>query len=115
MPRIDLSRRRWPAALLLALAALAIGAVFGSFRESSAAIAATPPTNQTAPAISGTAQEGQTLTSSTGTWTGDNPITFTYQWARCDASGKNCSNISGATNNTYLVAHADVGSTLVVT
>jgi hypothetical protein len=114
MPRIDLSRRRWPAALLLAVAALAIGAIFGSFRESSAAIAATPPTNQSAPVISGTAQEGQTLTSSTGTWTGDNPITFTYQWSRCDANGKNCATISGATTNTYLVTKTDVGNTLQV-
>ncbi len=81
--------RRWTTALLLAVAAIAIGAVFGSLRTGSAAIAV-KPTNQTAPTIAGTAQEGSTLTAGNGTWTGTTPITFTYQWQRCDATGKNC-------------------------
>lgn len=38
------------------------------------------PANTVAPAVSGTAQVGQTLTVTTGTWTGTAPITYTYQW-----------------------------------
>ena len=89
--------RRWTTAALLALAAIAIGAVFGTLRTGSAAIAV-KPTNQSPPTISGTAQEGSTLTAGNGTWSGTTPITFTYQWQRCDATGKNCAAITGQTH-----------------
>jgi hypothetical protein len=111
MTGIRLSNRRWPTALLLALSAIAIGAVFGSSHSGSAAITV-KPTNQTGPVISGTAQEGQTLTTSDGTWTGTTPIAFTYQWSRCDTTGKNCAAISGATRQFYVLQHVDVGNTL---
>ena len=39
-------------------------------------------------------------------------ITYGYQWQRCDAGGKSCRNISGATGPTYDVTSADSGSTL---
>jgi glucose/arabinose dehydrogenase len=71
----------------------------------------TPPVNTGLPAISGTAQVGQTLTASTGTWTGTAPITYTYQWNRCSPS---CSPIGGATSGTYVPVAADVGATLTV-
>ena len=105
--------RRWTTAALLALAAIAIGAVFGTLRTGSAAIAV-KPTNQSPPTISGTAQEGSTLTAGNGTWSGTTPITFTYQWQRCDATGKNCAAITGQTTNTYTVQHVDVGNTLLI-
>ena len=65
------------------------------------------PTNTVAPAITGTAQEGQTLTCSTGTWTGS--PTYTYQWKR------NGSNITSATNSTYTLVTADVGQSILCT
>lgn len=65
------------------------------------------PTNTVAPAITGTAQEGQTLTCSTGTWTGS--PTYTYQWKR------NGSNIGSATNSTYTLVTADVGQSIKCT
>jgi thermitase len=74
---------------------------------------ASPPTDTSPPTIAGTAAVGQTLQSSTGTWT-NSPTSYTYQWQRCDASGANCAAISGATLSTYLVASADVGSTIRV-
>ena len=110
-----LSGRRWPTAVVLALAAIAIGALFGSFRNGSAAIAV-KPINQTEPTIAGTPQQDQVLTASNGTWTGTTPLTFTYQWNRCDKDGKNCSKLStSTTDNTYTVVKADVGNTLTVT
>ncbi len=72
------------------------------------------PTNQNPPTVAGNAQEGATLTAGNGTWTGTTPITFTYQWDRCDANGKSCAGITGQTNNTYTVQKADVGNTLQV-
>lgn len=65
------------------------------------------PTNSTVPSISGTAQVGQTLTSSNGTWT-HNPISFTFQWKRAGTP------ISGATAVTYVPVVSDIGSALTV-
>jgi hypothetical protein len=73
-----------------------------------------PPVNTALPAITGTAQQGQTLTASTGTWTGA-PTAFAYQWQHCDAAGANCTAVAGATAATYVVSSADVGFTLSVT
>jgi len=65
------------------------------------------PANTVAPAITGTAQEGQTLTCSTGTWSGS--PTYTYQWKR------NGSNIGSATNSTYVLVTSDVGQSIKCT
>ena len=48
------------------------------------------------------------------TWTGTAPITFTYQWLRCDTSGANCSDIASGTNSTYDLVPADIGQTIRV-
>jgi thermitase len=72
-----------------------------------------PPANTALPAITGTAQDGQTLSASTGTWS-NSPTGYAYQWTRCDSGGANCVAISGATGSTYLETSADVGSTLDV-
>jgi hypothetical protein len=69
--------------------------------------AGNPPVNTVAPAITGTAQEGQIVTCSTGTWTGT--PTYTYQWKR------NGSNIGSATNSTYTLVTADVGQSIKCT
>lgn len=62
---------------------------------------ATAPVNTVAPVISGTAVVGQTLSSTTGTWTGTPTITYAYQWKR------NGSNIASATSSTYTLVQAD--------
>lgn len=70
-------------------------------------------TNTAIPVVSGTAQQGQTLSTSNGSWTYDlDFLTYTYRWLRCDAAGANCVAIGGATNLTYLLTAADVGSTI---
>jgi hypothetical protein len=72
-----------------------------------------PPVNISPPTISGTAQEGQTLSASPGTWT-NNPTSFSYQWQRCDSAGASCAAIASATSSSYPVVEADVNSTLRV-
>ena len=94
----------------------------GSTPASSAAtalVAAVPPpplpapTNTVPPLIGGVAEEGKTLTASTGTWTGS-PTSYAYQWQACGASGEGCANISGATSSSYKLAAGDVGQTVRV-
>ena len=85
---------------LLALASLAMTA--------SAASTATPA-NTALPVITGTAQEGHSLTAQSGSWSGTSPIVFSYQWRRCDSAGANCADITAATKQTYPLVAADVG------
>jgi len=69
--------------------------------------AATPgPKNTVRPEVTGTADEGETLTCSEGTWTGTGTITYAYQWFRGGAE------ISSETSATYVVTLADRGSLL---
>ena len=68
--------------------------------------------NTDLPQISGTAQQGQTLTATDGKWNG-NPITFDYQWQDCDQNGQNCTN-TGTDANTYTPGPNDVGQTIRV-
>lgn len=72
-----------------------------------------PPSNTSAPAISGNASVGSVLTASRGSWT-NGPTRFSFQWLRCDSGGANCGAIGGATTGRYTVAVDDVGSTLRV-
>ena len=107
------TRRRWLTAVTIAVAAVAIGAVFGSPRSGEAAAQAAPA-NTATPSISGTPQEGATLTASTGTWSGS-PTGYAYAWSRCDQNGDTCAAITGAAAQTYQAQSADVGHTLRVT
>lgn len=67
------------------------------------------------PAISGAATQGSVLTSSTGSWTTDAPpLSYGYQWERCDAAGANCVDIAGAVGVQRALAAIDVGKTLRV-
>jgi hypothetical protein len=72
--------------------------------------AAAAPTNTVLPAITGTTSTGQTLTASTGSWTGVAPITYAYQWQRCSPA---CSNV-GSNSATYDLTGADAGATMHV-
>lgn len=74
--------------------------------------AAVAPAASSLPVVSGTAQQNQTLTTSTGSWSGTTPMTYSYQWQRCASGGGSCAPISGATAASYVPAAADVGSAL---
>jgi hypothetical protein len=72
------------------------------------------PANTEPPAVVGSAQDGELVVAKDGEWSGTNPMTFTYQWQRCDGNGANCASIAGATAKTYRVATADVDHRLKV-
>ena len=63
------------------------------------------PSNSVAPTISGTNLIGNTLTGSTGTWSG---VTsgYTYQWT------SNGTNISSATGTTFTITETQAGATI---
>src|SRR5919201_1067295 len=82
--------------------------------SSPAAPPPSPPSATSAPTISGTPQQGQTLSASTGSWSGTTPISYAYQWQRCNSSGGSCTPVAGATASSYLLVSADVGSTMRV-
>jgi hypothetical protein len=97
---------------------------FGSATAQSAAtapVAAAAPVNTAAPVVSGTGVVGAPLTATKGTWTGNGPFSYAYQWRRCaqysalvlsgspagywrlgETSGKNAADSSGnGSNGTY--------------
>jgi Tol biopolymer transport system component len=55
--------------------------------------------------------QGTALSGTAGGWGGSPPITFAYQWLRCDSGGNNCAP-TGGTASTYTPTVGDVGSTL---
>jgi hypothetical protein len=72
------------------------------------------PTNTTEPSISGSAVVGSKLEANRGQWAGDQPITYTFVWLRCNEKGENCSEIQGANDPDYEVRDGDVGRTVRV-
>jgi hypothetical protein len=78
--------------------------------------AGTPINHPPGPRVTGVTQDGQTLTISPGTWDGTQPITFGYQWRRCDGAGLHCGAAFPAppsTSPTYVLQDADLGHTMV--
>src|SRR3954452_11609124 len=76
--------------------------------------AGSSPANIVKPTITGDPRDGVTLTATPGTWTGTQPISYSFQWSRCDQNGAACGAIAGATASTYAVNASDVGHTLRV-
>ena len=71
------------------------------------------PANTAPPTIAGTAQDGQVLSETHGSWT-NSPTGFTVAWERCDKSGTSCAAIAGESGSSYAVRPADVGHTIRV-
>jgi len=66
------------------------------------------------PTLTGTATVGATLDVAQGGWT-STPASFAYVWLRCNANGRLCTAIAGATADSYTVTADDNGHTLVAT
>ena len=80
------------------------------------------PTNTSYPVITLTSGDstpivGHSLSASQGTWTGTFPISYTYQWKRCDPTDPvngPCVGITSATSSVYTPTTADYGKRLRV-
>ena len=70
------------------------------------------PADTIAPGISGTAEQGDTLTAGGGVWN-NGPTGYTCAWQDCGGQGTACSPIGGATSSSYALSAADIGSTVV--
>jgi len=94
-----------------------------AYSATSAQISGVAPAVATPPAVTGTLQVGQTLSVSSGTWTGlPQPLNFNYQWYACvtdpafsgggnatgalpaGLTGHGCASIGGATANTFILS-----------
>ena len=87
---------------------LALGGtpVNGNYMEGWLAVAGgagSAPVNTVLPVVTGVPIQGETFTTTDGTWTGTAPITFTYQWYNSNGL------LSGETANTYVAQSTDVG------
>lgn len=80
--------------------------------NSSAVVVAVPPTNTAAPTFSGTAQVGQQLTGTHGSWNGTPTISYSYQWQSSPNGGNSWTALGGATSSSYTVQASDAGNYL---
>jgi hypothetical protein len=71
---------------------------------------ATSPVSTTSPGAPPTV--GNPLQGTIGAWTGTG-ISYTYQWLRCDAYGRDCVPIQDATTAGYMPTDADIGHALM--
>src|SRR5258708_773191 len=102
--RVRSSRICWAVALALTM----LVAVFAAPGSAEAAV----PTIVSPPTIAGTPQQGKPLNEVDGA--GENaPTGSTYRWLRCSTEG-GCTQIEGATAQTYVPIQADVGNTIEV-
>lgn len=78
------------------------GTLFGSALAGGGSPAPQPvvPSNTVAPEVSGTPQVGQTINTSSGTWSGTAPITYEYRWQASTDGSSGWADIAGATAST---------------
>jgi hypothetical protein len=81
--------------------------------EISASVAAMAPAGSHAPALSTRhVVVGTALSVSQGSWAGSQPMTYAYQWQRCNAQGGECASVEAGTTASYTPLEGDVGHTL---
>jgi hypothetical protein len=105
------------ARLRIVVGAANVAGAGSAISNASLVVETEPPSMLSAPMVvppaSAPAAVGATLTAQPGTWGGAQPVTFTYQWARCDTAG--CAAIAGATAATYVLVKADLGKKIAFT
>ena len=115
-------RNAGTAAVQVPLTGTTAGDLYGGQRSGWISLAAgaqvdfapSDPAATGAPAISGTARVGESLSSTTGAWSGTADIGYGRQWLRCDKAGTHCANVAGANGTSYSPTQADEGKTLRV-
>ena len=60
------------------------------------------------PKVSGQAVVGEKLTATSGTWTGNQPISYTFKWQTCNKAITSCP-ANGGSGTTYTVKGSDAG------
>lgn len=90
------------------------GSATAASNATSVVRAGTAPRNTARPEITGTAAVDQVVHATTGTWSGAQPITYSFQWFRCNPSGNDCVTLSGANDDAYTLRDGDIGKTLRV-
>ena len=88
------------------------GGSWSADSDLSAAVSPSAPMRLLDPRVFGEELEGRELRTDAGAWSGAEPMTFAYQWRRCAANFTGCTDIPGATQATYTLGPADVGSRL---
>src|SRR4029453_1389823 len=97
--------------------------VTASNSDGSATVASNPtgtistadaPRNTRRPTISGKTELNQHLRVEPGRWSGRQPITYAYQWLRCDNRGDNCVIQPGFNDDNYVLRDGDIGKRLRV-
>ena len=77
-------------------------------------VAGFAPANDSAPTIAGLTKVGETLAANAGAWRGSQPLTYAYQWQRCDPVGAACVNLDGETSPALTLDASVVGATIRV-
>lgn len=90
---------------------LALLAVTLTCLTAAATAIAAAPTETAQPTLDGTFRQGETISTSNGSWS-NNPTSFSYRWQRCDAAGAACVNVAGESARTYRLRAEDVGRTV---
>jgi|GEM_PF-1852149 hypothetical protein len=85
----------------------------GSVPGSPLQVLAGAPVSILAPAVSGSAIEGQTLKATTGSWS-EKPVSYAYQWQQCNSTGGACVKLAGEVAGSYKLRSSDVGHTMRV-
>jgi hypothetical protein len=74
-------------------------------------IVAAAPQNTVRPAIYGLARQGETLYTTSGTWS-PAPTSYGYRWQRSSDDGATWQTIAGATGSHYALGNSDLGATV---
>lgn len=80
--------------------------------NTTAAWATESPVSTSPPTIEGEATVDSPLEGGHGAWKGTTPLSYQWQWLRCDAGGGECEPIEGAIEPNRPVKELDLGSTL---
>jgi hypothetical protein len=113
-PGLTLSRKDAGHTIGLTVTATDSGGATPSYASLAGPVAAAKPllVSTAQPQVTGLPVAGKPLQVTTGAWS-PVPASVTYSWLRCNANGRVCAAIAGATSSTYTVSGADVGHALV--
>lgn len=72
------------------------------------AVVVGPPVNTVGPSVRGSLVTASVITADPGSWTGRQPIQFSYRWLRCNTGGGDCASIGGGNSRNYRLTSADL-------